>query len=203
MKEKISKDEFDTRCWCYSVVRDPYQVMAEAFSTAGMPHLRTFIKKVIHYSEAQKVYPGEHPCDVLLYMRLVRSLIKAANILREKKRGPIDVSEHDVFNKNYYCSHYQPSNEWEQFPRFIALKEFCNPYRVFKKFFKYETSDEWVCDWEEIVDSALSPCSGELNIEMIAFYTYLCKLVEAAHLINVREVNHIGGMLKQLANWQM
>jgi hypothetical protein len=47
-----------------------------------------------------------------------------------------------------------------------------------------------------MVDAALSPCSGKLNIEMIAVYTLLCKLTESAHLINIREVNHIGGILK-------
>ena len=51
-------------------------------------------------------------------------------------------------------------------------------------------------DWEEMVDCALSQNSGEQELEMIAVYTRLSKLVEAAHLINVREVNHIGGMLK-------
>jgi len=196
MKEKLCKDEFETRSWCYRVVSDPYQVLAEAFSTAGMPHLRSFIKKALHYSDAKKVYPENSPSDVLLYMRVVSSLIKAAHVLKEKKKGPIDVSEHDAFNKNYYCSHYQLSNEWEQFPRFLSMKEFCNPYRVFKRFFNYQILDEWLNDWKEVVDCALSQCSGELNLEMISVYTHLCKLVEASHLINVREVNHIGGMLK-------
>jgi len=196
MKEKSSKDVFETQCWCYRVVSDPYQVFAEVFSTNDIAHLRGFIKKILHYSEAQKVYAKEPPCDVLLSMKLIRSLIKAAHMLKEKKNGPIDVSEHDAFNKNYYCSHYQSSNEWEQLPRFLSMKEFCNPYRVFKKIFKYQSPDEWLHDWEELVDCALSQCSGELNLEMIAVYTHLCKLVEATHLINVREVNHIGGMLK-------
>ncbi len=196
MKEKSSKDVFDTKSWCYNIVTDPYQVMAEAFSTAGMHHLRSFIKKILHYSEAQEVYPENSPCNVLLYMRVVRSLVKAAHILKEKKNGPIEVSEHDAFNKNYYCSHYQLPNEWEQFPRFLSMKEFCNPYKVFRKFFTSQPLEEWLHDWEEVVDCALSQCSGELNLEMIAVYRRLCKLVEAAHLINVREVNHIGGMLK-------
>ena len=196
MKEKSFKDEFDTECWYRTLVTDPYQVFAEAFSTTGMPELRNFIKKVMHYSEAKKVYPENSPCDVLLYMRVVRSMIKAAYVLKEKKHGPIEVSEQHVFNKNYYCSHYQSPNDWEQFPRFVSLKEFCNPYRVFKKLFKYQPLDEWLYDWKEIVDAALSQCTGELNLEMIALYTRLCKLVEAAHLINVREVNHVGGMLK-------
>ena len=76
------------------------------------------------------------------------------------------------------------------------MKEFCNTYRVFKKFFKYQPLEKWLRDWEEMVDCALSKYSGGMEIDMIATYTHLAKLVEAAHLINVREVNHIGGSLK-------
>jgi hypothetical protein len=54
----------------------------------------------------------------------------------------------------------------------------------------------WVHDLEETTDCALSKSNGELGLEMIAIYSHLVKLVEAAHLINVREVIHIGGILK-------
>ncbi len=106
------------------------------------------------------------------------------------------VSEGDVFNKKYYRSHYLSSNGLEDFPRFLSVKEFCNPYKVFRKFFKYQDADEWVHDLEEIVDSALSKNNGELGLEMITIYSHLVKLTEAAHLINVREVIHVGGILK-------
>ena len=106
------------------------------------------------------------------------------------------VSEADAFNKKYYRSHYVSSNEWEEFPRFLSVKEFCNPYKEFRKFFKYQDLHAWVHDLEEIADCALSKYSGELGLEMIAIYSHLVKLTEAAHLINVREVTHIGGMPK-------
>ncbi|WP_278248442.1 hypothetical protein [Niastella populi] len=32
--------------------------------------------------------------------------------------------------------------------------------------------------------------------DMLSLYFHLCKLVEAAHLIDVRENNHIGGIPK-------
>ena len=141
MKEESPKDIFDTRCWLYQVHTDPYQVFAEAFSTAGMDFLRRFIKKILHYAEANEIYCQKSPCDVLLFMRVIRSLIKAADHLKEIKKGPITVSEGDAFNKKYYRSHYLSSNEWEEFPRFLSVKEFCNPYKVFRKFFKYQPCD--------------------------------------------------------------
>jgi hypothetical protein len=196
MKEESPEDIFETECWFYKVISDPYQVFAEAFSTAGMDFLRRFIKKILHYAEANEIYREKSPCDVLLFMRVIRSLIKAADSLKEIKKGPVMVSEADAFNKKYYRSHYVSSNEWEEFPRFLSVKEFCNPYKEFRKFFKYQDLHAWVHDLEEIADCALSKNSGELGLEMIAIYSHLVKLTEAAHLINVREVTHIGGMLK-------
>ncbi len=57
-------------------------------------------------------------------------------------------------------------------------------------------ADEWAHDLEEIVDCALSKNNRELGLEMVTIYSHLVKLTEAAHLINVREVTHIGGILK-------
>ncbi|MGN6196701.1 MAG: hypothetical protein ACTHOB_17305 [Ginsengibacter sp.] len=195
MKEEL-KDIFDTQCWLYKVINDPYQVFAEAFSTAGLDSYRRFIKKILHYAEANEMYSEEPPCDVLLLMKIIRSLIKASDSLKEIKKGPVVVHEGDAFNKKYYRSHYVSSNEWEEFPRFLSVKEFCNPYKVFRKFFRYQPCGEWIHDLEETVDCALSNNNGELGLEMIAIYTHLVKLTEAAHLINVREITHIGGILK-------
>ena len=87
MKEKVSEDIFETECWSYDAISDPYQVFAETFSTASMDFLRRFIKKILHYAEANEIYGQKSPCDVLFFMRVVRSLIKAADHLKEIKNG--------------------------------------------------------------------------------------------------------------------
>lgn len=196
MKKQTSKDVFETKCWSYHVITDPYQVFAEVFSSADMDFFRRLIKKIMRYAESDEICRHKSPGDVLFYMRIIRSLVKAADSLKEIKNGPVMVSEADVFNKKYYKSHYQSSSGWADFPRFLSVKEFCNPYKVFTKFFKCQGCEEWEHDLEEIVDAALSKNSGELGFEMIAIYSHLVKIVEAAHLINVREVTHIGGILK-------
>lgn len=197
--EKI-KDVFDTQCWYYKVITDPYQVFAEAFSHSEMPHFRIVIKKILYYAEAEQIYKEKSPCDVLLYMKVIRSLIKAANVLKEKKKSPINLLGVNLFDKRYYRSHYESTSEWEEFPRFVSLKEFGNPYLVFKKFFKYQRIEQWVHDLELLVDCALSRSSGGLEMDMLTIYTLLEKLTEAAHLINVREVTHVGGILKNRFN---
>jgi hypothetical protein len=200
MKTESEHDQFETESWQYKVISDPYQVIAEAFSTADVAHFRSYIKQIMHYAEIEQIYKGESPCTVLLLKRVIRSLIKAANSLREIKSSPISVLEHDAFNQNYYCSHFLPSCAWDEFPRFLSINEYCNPYKVFRKFFKYQGAHSWLHDLREIVDCALSKNNGELGLEMIAIYSHLVKLVEAAHLINVREVTHIEGRLKNKAN---
>lgn len=195
-KQKSSKDAFDTVCWHYSIIADPYQVFAEAFSFSEMFCFLRGIKKILYYAAEDVIYREKSPSHALLYMKIIRSLIKAAYHLKEKKQSGIDVSEYHLFNKNYFCRHFKPSTAWEDFPRFLSVKEFCNPYLAFKKFFKYQSIEIWLHDWEEMVDLALSEFNGGQEMNMIAFYTYLSKLVEAAHLIDVREVNHTGGMLK-------
>ncbi len=196
MKKKKNKDPFDTQCWCYRVITDPYQVCAEAFSHSELPQFRSVIKKILHYAEVDKIYKAKSPCDGLLYMKIIRSLIKAACVLKEKKKSPIEVSKTDLFDKRYFRSHYPSVNELDEFPRSLSVKEFCNPYRAFKKIFKYQPPDKWLHDWQETVEWALAQGSGELGLDMMEMYGYLAKLIEAAHLINLREVTHVGGILK-------
>jgi hypothetical protein len=129
-------------------------------------------------------------------MRMVRSLILAAHALKEEKKVQLQVSDDELFNKNYYCSNLHSKNEWMEFPRALSKREFCNPYVVFKNFFKSQDLIKWLADWRDVGDSALCEFAGQLELDRLKLCTYLLKLVEAAHLIDVREVTHIGGHLK-------
>lgn len=196
MKKKQPTDTFDTQCWFYDEITDPFQVFAEVFTYADMAHFRNSIRKILSYAEAEDVYLEKSPCEILIKMRVIRSVINAAHTLKEKKRSPVSVSARDVFDGKYYRSGSLPNSRWKDFPRHLSLKEFCNPYKVVKKFFNYQPMEKWVHDVEEIVDCALSRNRGELGLNMLFIYVQLSKLVEAAHLINVREVTHVGGTLK-------
>jgi hypothetical protein len=54
----------------------------------------------------------------------------------------------------------------------------------------------WVILWRDIIDSALNPDGGILLESELTVYMHLVKLVEAAHLIDVRETAHVRGDLK-------
>ncbi|HEX3933675.1 MAG TPA: hypothetical protein VHW43_03290, partial [Puia sp.] len=69
----------------------------------------------------------------------------------------------------------------------------------FKRFFKYKEIEGWKEDLQEILSFALSAGSySDLGVELnlLAIYIHLNKLLEAAHLIDVRETTHIDGRIK-------
>ena len=187
MKEKSIEDEFETRCWMSKIISDPYKVIEELFSSSECFHLRGVIRKLIQCATSSKVYSDKPPADVILYLRMVSSIIKATYSLKDKKRGEIVVDKEDLLNKKYYRSHYMFTDKWTDFPRFLTKKEYCNPYTVFRKFFKYKSLDNWINTWRDIVDGALNADGGSYLEHELTVYIYLAKLIEAAHLVDVRE----------------
>lgn len=67
----------------------------------------------------------------------------------------------------------------KDFPRFLSAKEYCTPYKVFRKFFGYQNAEKWQNDLDSIADAALSEHSHDLGFEMIAIYWHLTKLIES------------------------
>lgn len=132
----MPKDPFETACWCGASIADPRQVLAEAFTSTDIKTLRREIKQIISYAQADKLYKEHAPCDVLLDMKIVRSVLKATHALKNEKGSPVAVAANDIFDKSCYCSPGNKANPWSDFPRCLSQKEFCDPYRVFKKFLK-------------------------------------------------------------------
>jgi hypothetical protein len=99
-------------------------------------------------------------------------------------------------NPGYYRSLYANSGEWSDLPRCLSKKEFGDPYRAFRQFFAFLPLQQWIQHWEKLVGSAMSRSRGGHSINIMAAYFLLVKLLEAVHLVDVREVNHVGGVLK-------
>lgn len=197
MKDKNTpEDIFDTKCWMNEIIIDPYQLIAELFSSSECWHLRGVIKRLLQYTISPEIYTDKPPCDVILYMQMINSTIRAAYALKDKKCSEIVVDEHDLLNKKYYRSPYSSCDTWTDFPRFLSKKEYCNPYLVFRKFFKYQSLENWLSIWRNVIDGALCPEETRFFINEILVYTHLVKCIEAAHLIDVRETVHIRGDLK-------
>jgi hypothetical protein len=130
----------------------------------------------------------------------MESIVNAAYLInQEEKKSPLNIAPNDIFNKNLYCGIKTYLSEWDYLPRFLSMKEYVNPYLAFKKFFKYQDLEKWKEDLHEILDYALVKdnfFNAGIEIDIFSIYFHLSKLVEAAHLIDVREVNHVAGHIK-------
>ena len=85
----------------------------------------------------------------------------------------------------------------------LSLKEYKDPYAAFNRFFKFQTLEEWKTDFQTISEYALVRTSlfeACIEIDTLSIYIHLTKLIEAAHLIDVRENTHIGGHIKNRLN---
>lgn len=200
MKEKRKKEKHDylsTSCWYKEIITDPYQVIAELFTFADITFYRKMIKGVLSFTNRGKIYRKDSPGDLLFEFKMLESAINAAYVIsKEKKESPIIVEDYSLLNKNLYCGQHVGSSEWDFFPRTLSVKEYKNPYLAFRNFFKYQKLDKWKEDLQEVLNYSLSKYTDGLELELLAIYFHLTKLIEAAHLIDVREIVHIGGHIK-------
>ncbi len=197
--KKAKEDVFATTGWLSRKETNPHQVIAEFFSVFSLGIIRDTIKGILLSAYTGKIYNKRAPCDVLFDIKVLESLILAAHLMNEEKRkSPIKIDDSDVLDKKFYYGRHINSTEWDFLPRCLSVKEYKNPYLVFKRFFKYQDVPGWKRDLEEIQHTSLSRYEnvGEMNVEILPVYFQLTKLVEAAHLIDVRETTHIHGFLK-------
>jgi len=190
----------ETSLWYREEITDPYQVIAEFFSHADVASHRKVIKDTINAACSEHICNKKNPGDVIFDFKILESAINAAYLLnKEKRKSPLSINKDNLFDPNLFCSWHAGFNEWDYFPRVLSLKEYINPYLAFKRFFKFLTLAEWKRELQDLVDYALARTSlweAGIDFDSLPIYLHLTKLVEAAHLIDVREITHIGGSIK-------
>jgi hypothetical protein len=172
------------------VITEPYELIAEAFRFADIGDYREMIQGVMMGACSETIYRRKTPGDLLYEFKIMLSIVDAAELINKKKKKNLVIKEKgDLFDKRFYRRRHDQDNEWTYFPRFLSKREYVNPYLVFKKFFTYKTSKKWKEDLDFVLNYSLSRYSMiEDNAEMdvLTMFIYLSKLVEAAHLVDVR-----------------
>jgi len=200
---KAAKDYLQTSLWYKEKITDPYQVIAEFFCSAGLTAYRKCIKAALGAASGKHIWRKYNPGDLLYEFKMIESVINAAYLInKENKTSPLIIKKESSFNPNLFCGWHVDSTQWDYFPRVLSFKEYVNPYLTFKRFFKYLPLPKWKQELQDLLEFSLVKTSlAEAGIEkdMLSLYFHLTKLVEAAHLIDVRETTHIGGHLKNRA----
>ena len=131
---------------------------------------------------------------------MLESLINAAYLIDNQGRhSPLQIGDQDLFNPNLFRGAHKYITDWAYFPRALSLKEYKDPYLAFSRFFEIMELSSWKFALQEILDFALSEYSiydDDNDIDCLSVYIYLTKLIESAHLIEVREINRIRGSVK-------
>ena len=200
---KAAKDYLQTSLWYKEKITDPYQVIAEFFCSAGLTAYRKCIKAALGAASGKHIWRKYNPGDLLYEFKMIESVINAAYLInKENKTSPLIIKKESSFNPNLFCGWHVDSTQWDYFPRVLSFKEYVNPYLTFKRFFKYLSLPKWKQELQDLLEYALVETSlAEAGIEkdMLSLYLHLTKLIEAAHLIDVRETTHIRGHLKNRA----
>jgi hypothetical protein len=197
---KSANDYLQTSLWYKEKISDPYQVIAEFFCSGHLSSHRKCIKQALKAAAGKFIWRKFNPGDLLYDFKMIESVINAAYLInKENKTSPLTINKEGSFNPNLFCGWHRHSTQWDYFPRVLSFKEFANPYLAFKRFFKYLSLQKWKVELQDLLEYALVETSlSEAGIEkdMLSLYFYLSKLIEAAHLIDVREINHIRGIPK-------
>ena len=188
MITELPQDPFDTACWSSGPFNDARRVFGEVFSHKEIKELRREVRRIGTYAFSEKLYKKAAPCDVLLDMKVVRSALAAAHALRAASGAELAPAAEPVVVRlvDYCCGGGKP-DAWGDFPRSLTIKEYHHPYGVFATLFRRESLQRWVRDWEALVEAALTPGDAGLRLNVIPLCKGLTKLLEAAHLIWVRE----------------
>ncbi len=186
--------------WSREGITDPIEAFAEIFSYMDMGGWRRLITKMAAHALSGKIYHRRAPGDVLVDMKVVRSALMAAHVLQDATGKDMAAATQELRGSWPYGSGMGTLNHWDDFPRTISFKEYCHPCTVFKKRFRKRSLSEWINDWEQLVTTALSPCNLDGERWVLRTRTGLLKLLEAAHLVWIREGG--GGFGKQQAAHQ-
>lgn len=181
---------------------ESYAVIEDFFSALSVSQYRKYILSVLQAANSVKLWKKEEPASLLYFQKKMEDLINTAHFLASREKGRKNkkskavieaaVTEEEQIDPGFYLNKHLGQHQWEAFPRSLSKKEFLNPFLAFEHFFQYRSLKEWHKDLKEIIFYALSPhsCAEDcVDFEFLKINELLQKLVEAAHLIWVREID--------------
>lgn len=182
-------------------ILDPHETIRMYFSAFNIQQARRFINK--WFESVCESKPGKMAAsDLHFFYERTESLIEAAFLIvgldNWQRKGIVrsgnDDKEFDAMNPCLFTATSTestiPQEIWEAFPRSLSYKEFINPYLVFRKFCSFLPLGQWRAALHEIFTMAISRRSFQdetLDFNIVGMKRNLEKLMDASHLIDVRE----------------
>jgi hypothetical protein len=181
---------------------DPFCTIEDFFSALSLPDYRKYILSMLKAAGSRYCWREEDPGSLLYFQQKMTDLMKAAHSLAktggnsrpgfERARLVPDLLDRETLDPSLYSDKRAGNSAWSLFPRFLSGREFIDPYRAFRTFFAKKSIKTWKKDLKEIIFYALSPHDSKedlMDFDFLRINLSLQKLVEAAHLIWIREIN--------------
>jgi|GEM_PF-797371 len=175
----------------------PHECISDFFAAFSLPEARTYLRHLLHAAYEKQYYKKESPGNLLYFVEELGRLLAAAFILvneyDQHAKSILPKGEApDITRIALYCRGHS-SNPWHHFPRHLSLKEYRNPYRALQKLGRYQQLPAWNGMLHTLLMGALGRGSlYEIGgiADVLRVSSLLYKLLDAAHLIDVRELKN-------------
>jgi hypothetical protein len=183
-------------------VYDAYAAIARFFDGYGLDYSRKMIFKTLRdalVAEPTKLHPGR----LVEFLRALGKLVDSALCIHTnssfRPAGKVILEENQFPALEVYKDYFGwegRATMWRFIPRALSGKEYADPYKVFGKISRLGDSSRWGGIFDDLTDYCFFPQSfSEFNeeVNVLVLYRLLDKLVEAAHLVNVRAIDEVYG----------
>ncbi len=188
-----------------------FKALDDFFDAYSLAHARYMLGELIRSADAERIWKGKCPANAVWFTQKLQELISAVFAIIQEDQYPDEIildknNTDDLWMlKNYadYCGWHRASTPWDFFPRHLSQKEFLNPFRALKKFTRYRSLPAWSDALKELALHALSPDSiqeFEDGTSLLGTWLHLHKLLEAAHLLEVRRKTEEGKTPRKWSN---
>jgi len=175
----------------------PQQVIVAFFECYHLVDARRSLKRCLKAAFSHRRLRRKGLLDIIALREALLRLLEAATLLRDEGKAALPEDEPDPLNPLWYLGRNTGEHtHWDYLPRHLSQKQYRNPYRVFHQCARKSTLPLWRGLLEGLVAAASyanmhgedgcipysdkEPCAR-------AQCSRLVQLVEAAHLVYVRE----------------
>lgn len=173
-----------------------YNIIDRFFDAFDLPSALKILSNYIRTADEEKTWSFSHPADLLYFTEWLLQLLEAVDQLT----AAVDYKQEIILEKqetncwmlteyHNYCGWQTGKSAWDFIPRHLSKKEFLNPYKALHKCMKYRNLLQWKETIKDLTHYALSPAAitgFEDGTSILGTWIHLHKLIEAAHLIEVR-----------------
>ena len=179
--------------------KNPRKVIPAFFDCYGYPCTMHYLQLWFNTAIAHRRFNHRTVLEMLSLKSELLKLLEAASIFTDNGRSNIPAKETDLFQPRWFYDYIEPGHTaWDYFPRHLSEEQYRRPALVLEECRTKRTLPEWRSILDVLFFSACHRSANNENYSgSIYQVTYennigqrcrqLLQLVEAAHLIDVRE----------------